>query len=70
MSQISETSIKLSGQTRNRLKSECEKGEVYDIQESSIKLSRQTRDRLKSVGEKGETYDALINRLIDGVNKR
>lgn len=35
-----------------------------------IRLKRKTRERLKGHGKKGESYDDVINRLLNGVEKR
>jgi len=34
-----------------------------------VRVFKSTRDRLKERGKKGDSYDAIINRLIDEVEK-
>lgn len=37
---------------------------------TTIEINKETRERLKSHGKKGETYAHLINRILDGVDRK
>jgi len=37
---------------------------------TTIQITPETRERLQNIGTKKETYNDIINRLLDGLEKR